>query len=119
MRAQLLFELAIAVFEFFDRAGQLADAALELLESHRKVALRIRLIFIALLRRRLASAACAIAATAAITAVAAAAHPARHTSRTRPAMPDPVRYGILGAANIARQFTRGVAGSSRAVAGSR
>ncbi len=31
-------------------------------------------------------------------------------------MPDfpPVRYGILGAANIARQFTRGVAGSTQA-----
>ena len=29
-------------------------------------------------------------------------------------MTNPVRYGILGAANIARQFTRGVAGSAAA-----
>ena len=27
----------------------------------------------------------------------------------------PVRYGVLGAANIARQFTRGLAGSTQAV----
>ncbi len=30
-------------------------------------------------------------------------------------MPSPLRYGILGAANIARQFTRGVAGAPRNV----
>jgi predicted dehydrogenase len=33
---------------------------------------------------------------------------------TSPSMSDPVRYGILGAANIARAFTRGVAGSATA-----